>query len=963
MAFHNEEKARMSAASITQRRTWFMHRHGDDASHGNLVAALRMTGGPDTGALAAALTDLAARHPALRTRFPAGPGGEPAAVTGAAGPVPLPETPADDADTALDEEARRPFDLTAEAPFRARLLRLGPGRYLLVLITHHIAVGPRFLPRLLTELGHAYGARRDGRAPRWTTRAPDPLDRARAERNFAERSALPGTVAARRAAHWRAAFADLPAPVTLPAARQRTPRTSTAAATLTVPLPGALLDGLTRGTGTPADCVLHAAVAVLLHQTGGGTDIVLAARKPAADTTGAPDDLLPLRLDLTGGPGFGTLARQAAERLRTAHRHDVPFAWLLPRPARPDAPPRLLQVLSETTREDATAAPRLPGLTTRAELPAAHTTEHDLHVTLRRTGQEHGPAELRITYARDLFDPSAVGALAEALGTILRTAAADPAVRAGRVDMLPAARRRGLTGAGRTARPPAGTVPDLVRRQVLRTPDAVAVTDGGTTLTYRELDTAAARLAVRLRQAGARPEAVVGLAVARSADLVVALLAVLLSGAAYLPLDPRYPSGRLASMLEDARPCLVLTDRETAPLLPDHGVPQLRADDPGAPAGPAAAQRDLPRPRPGNLAYVMYTSGSTGRPKGVAVTHGAVVNGVTQLVPLVGMRPGAVMLAGTSLNFDVSVFEIVTALATGARLDVVRDVLVVAERGGWSGDVLHTVPSALAEILDRVRDGLRVRTVICAGERLPAQLVARVRAELPGATMINAYGQTESFYATAHVLTGRAAGAATVPIGTPLATMRAYVLGPGLLPLPPGVTGELYVGGVVGRGYHGRPAPTADRFVADPFAAPGRRMYRTGDLARWNAGGHLELLGRADAQMKVRGVRVEPAEIEAVLTTHPDVAQAAVTVRYDERGQGAIVAYLVPAAASAAGAEHRVAAPRVLRRHVADRLPAVMIPAAFVVLDRLPLTPNGKLDRSRLPEPGQSGTKAGRAGA
>jgi amino acid adenylation domain-containing protein len=503
------------------------------------------------------------------------------------------------------------------------------------------------------------------------------------------------------------------------------------------------------------------------------------------------------------------------------------------------------------------------------------------------------------------------------------------------------------------------TVPELVARQVRATPYAAAVTCGDVQLTYRELDARADLLAQELRRRGAGTESLVALALPRTADLVVALLGILKSGAAYLPIDPRYPDRRLSHLLADAHPQLLLTDGNTALSLPEHDVPLClledldldREPDPDAGGNDGAGPGSPAGPRPDNAAYVMYTSGSTGAPKGVVITHANIVNGVSQLAGIVGMKPGGRMLGGTSINFDVSVFEVFTALSTGGCLDLVRDVLALAERGGWSGDVLHTVPSVFAGMLERFAGTVDAATFVFAGEQLTADLVAQLHAAAPKAALVNAYGQTESFYATAYTIPEGWSGKGGVPIGRPLGGMRAYVLGPDLAPVPAGATGELYVAGSVARAYHRRADLTAERFVADPFGPPGSRMYRTGDLVRGNADGQLENLGRGDSQIKIRGFRVEPAEIEAALTTHPDIAQAAVALRPHPDGSPRLVAYLVPAGPSADG-QHSALEPRKLRRFVAGLLPSVMIPSAFVHLEHLPLTLNGKLDRASLPDPG-----------
>jgi amino acid adenylation domain-containing protein len=565
-------------------------------------------------------------------------------------------------------------------------------------------------------------------------------------------------------------------------------------------------------------------------------------------------------------------------------------------------------------------------------------------------GAVPGGAAARIEYANGSMDRAAAASLAARLPQVIERLAGSPEVRVWCADVLtPAERHRLLVElAGTTTPVPRLTVPQLVARQVAATPDAPAVLHAGRSLTYRELHERAGRLARALVSAGAGPESVVALALPRTADLVVALLGVLAAGAGFLPLDPRYPSPRLRFLLADASPDLVLTDSATLPMLPVEGrrclcLDSLDLGGRGEAGGDAGSGPPAPALRPGNLAYLMYTSGSTGTPKGVAVTHATVVNGVLELAAVAGVRAGSRMLASTSINFDVSVFEIVTALSAGATVEVVRDVFALAEQGSWTGDVLHTVPSVFAEMLAHAEGAIGARTAIFAGEGLPAALAARVRAAIPGVRVVNAYGQTESFYATTYTVPGSFGGTGGVPIGAPLGNMRAYVLGPGLIPVPPGVPGELYVGGAVARCYHGRPGLTAQRFVADPFGPPGRRMYRTGDLARWNADGFLEHLGRGDHQVKIRGIRIEPAEVDAVLGTHPGIARSVTMLRPPQAGgQAALVAVVVPACPDTA------LSARKLRRFVADRLPSHLVPAAFVMLDRLPLAPNGKLDLARL---------------
>ncbi|MFC7830979.1 amino acid adenylation domain-containing protein, partial [Streptomyces sp. NPDC057375] len=556
--------------------------------------------------------------------------------------------------------------------------------------------------------------------------------------------------------------------------------------------------------------------------------------------------------------------------------------------------------------------------------------------------------EGQLSYAADLFDRGSVEVLAARLVRLFELVVADPDVRLGRLDLLsPEERRRVLVEWNDTAcEVPDLTLPELFERQVASSPDAVAVVCGGEEVSYGELNARVNRLARHLVGLGVGPERLVALALPRSVDLVVAMLAVLKAGGAYLPIDPSYPSHRLEHILNQADLRLIISDSSTVNVIPANQVEALLLDrhtlcDPDLPdqTEQHAAQ---------NLAYVMYTSGSTGTPKGVAVTHHNIVNGIHQLARCVDMRPGHRLLAAASINFDVSVFEIFTTLCHGGCVEIVRDVLALGERGGWTGNVISSVPSPFSEIIDQIAADTSVDTVIFGGEALTGSLVKRVQNEFPGVKLINPYGQTESFYATAFTVDNANGWGdrGSAPIGRPLGNMRTYVLTPQLTPAPQGVVGDLYVAGNLARGYHGSADLTAERFVADPYGPPGARMYRTGDLARWNHEGQLEYLGRADAQIKIRGFRVEPGEIEAVLASHDDVAHAVVIARDSEANNAGreLVAYVVGSADSSMDVSE-------VRRFLSKRLPHYMVPAAIVPLSQLPLMPNGKLDQSALPAP------------
>ncbi|MEU5646714.1 non-ribosomal peptide synthetase, partial [Streptomyces milbemycinicus] len=581
------------------------------------------------------------------------------------------------------------------------------------------------------------------------------------------------------------------------------------------------------------------------------------------------------------------------------------------------------------------------GITCTGIRPYAGSTHYPLAVIAMVTSQ----LQLSLEYRRDLFERDTVTRVGDRLLRILRQLVADPGRGVGALDTLEPADRAWLGVFNDTAAViPDVTIPQLIERQVAATPDAVAVRCGDVAWTYRDLNSRADRVACALARHGVGPESLVGLALPRTADLVTTMLGILKAGAAYLPIDPKYSSDRLVFMLEDARPAFVLTDRATAPVLPGTHPLRLHLED--IDLRGEADLTVLPTGlRPDNLAYVMYTSGSTGTPKGAALTHANVVNPVTRLAEILGSGPGSRMLGAASINFDISVFEYFLTLSTGGCVELVRDVLVLGEGGDWEGRVVHTVPSALRELLDRRADELRLDTVLLAGEAFPAALLHKIRAAMPGVRVINGYGQTEDFYAMTFVVPDDWDGGGGMPIGTPLSNMRVYVLDGALNPVPAGAVGELYVAGRVGRGYHGRPCLTAERFVADPYGPPGDRMYRTGDLARRTPEGHLEFAGRNDSQVKVRGFRVEPREIEAALTGHPAVERAVVIARDGRGSSKQLVAYAV----LAGGGDDPTAGE--LRRYVADRLPEYMVPSALVPMDRLPLTPNGKLDRAALPDP------------
>jgi amino acid adenylation domain-containing protein len=842
----------------------------------------------------------------------------------------------------------------------------------LVLLCHHIASDGWSMQILMSDLGTAYAARRGGRQPGW----PD-LPVQYADYTLWQRDLLGGGrgggngggggVLAGQVRYWREQLAGLPEELVLPFDRPRPAEASQRGGVVRWRLAGAGLHaglaGLAREHRASIFMTLLAGLAALLSRMGAGTDIPLGA--PAAGRTDeAMHDLvgffvntLVLRADVSGDPGFAGLLGRVRETVLAAQaRQDVPFEHLVEvlNPARSAARHPLFQVM--IADEDVAAVDwQLPGLRIEAEPVPDVAVKFDLTLTFRQDHDANGaPAGISASfeYAADLFDPATVQALAARLTRLLAQAAADPARPLSAFDLLTGAERRQLLHDWNdTARDiPAATVPGLFEQQAARTPHAPAVIFDGTEVSYAELNQRANRLARHLVSLGAGPERFIAIAMPRSPEMVVAVLAVLKAGAAYVPVDPAYPPARIGYMLADARPVTVLTTTASGRDLPD-GTPQVALDDPAVAAAVSRlAAADLAaaeRPAPLELsspAYVIYTSGSTGRPKGVVIEHRGVVGLVSWARAEFGAAELSRVLASTSLSFDVSVFEIFTPLTAGGCIEIVPNLLALTS-GPWTGSMISAVPTALAQVLAAPGTAARAPVVALCGEAVTGQVAAAIRAAVPGTRIVNIYGPTEAtVYATASTLEDAGQAAGPPPIGRPIRARRAFVLDGTLGLVPPGVAGELYLAGGLARGYLGRPGLTAGRFVACPFGPPGERMYRTGDLARWNTAGQLEFLGRVDDQVKIRGFRIELGEIEAVLAAQPGVAEAAAVVREDRPGDKRLAGYVVPAPGA-------VLDPARLRDVAGRVLPGYMIPAVIVVLRELPRTANSKLDRRALPAP------------
>ncbi|MFD8980643.1 amino acid adenylation domain-containing protein [Streptomyces sp. NPDC059564] len=971
----------MIPLSFAQRRLWFVDRFEGPSPTYNGAFALRLTGELNVGALRSALHDVMDRHEVLRTVIVEDGDGVPhqQVLPSDEEPFDLPvvEATPDERAAAVADAATRTFDLAVDVPIRATLVRTAAREHTLVLVVHHIALDGESLGPLLRDLTVAYAARGQGTAPMW-----EPLPVQYADYTLWQQDVLgdesdPDSIAARQLAYWREALSGMAQPLALPTDRPRPKRTSPSGDLVEFPIDADLVravEKLAAEQDTTVSMVMQSALAVLLHHLGCGDDVPLggpiAGRvdEELRDLVGFFVNTWVLRVDLSGNPTFLELLRRVRERALAAYdNQDMPFERLveLLNPDRSMAYHPFFQVM--LAWQEPLGALEFPGLDVESETLETKTAKFDLFFNMIPNAS--GGAGVRLEYATDLFDRDTVEGLANRFVRVLGRLVADSGRHVGGIDVLDAAEReRLLVAFNDSAAELSGlTVPELFESQVARTPDAPAVECEGRTLTYRELDDRANAVAWELVRRGAGPEDLVVLALPRTEDLVAGLLGILKSGAGYVPMDPQYLAGRARTVLSEARPRFVVTDTATARDLPPNDMSSVNLDLRAAWEAPAGALDDAARTAPlgpDNLAYVMYTSGSTGKPKGAAITHRNLVNGVRELVRVLDAPPGWRMLAGTSVNFDVSVFELLTTLSTGGTAEVVANALALAERDGWDGHVISGVPSVIGELVGHLEKAADVRSVVFAGDVLPARLVRQVREALPGAQIVNSYGQSESFYATTFSLAASEEWAQgdVAPIGTPLGNMRTYVLGPGLAPVPQGVIGELYVVGTcLGRGYHGRPGLTAERYVANPFGPAGERMYRTGDLARWNADGRLECVGRGDGQVKVRGFRIETAEVEAALTAHPGISEAVVISREVPSGGRRLVAYVVHTGEGAVGDDgaggigdvdvQAGASAAELRKFVAARLPDYMVPSAFVAVGRLPLGPTGKLDRSALPEP------------
>nr|WP_242879866.1 non-ribosomal peptide synthetase [Streptomyces mobaraensis] len=974
LALEPGERPERLPLSFAQNRLWFLHRLEGPSATYNIPLVVRLTGSLDQEALREALADVVARHESLRTVFRDHDGTPYQHILD--GPAARPDltvtqvTP-DALERAVASVVRHAFDLGEELPLRVELLNSAPEEYTLVLVLHHVVADGWSLQPLWRDLATAYAARSRGTAPRWEPLPVQYADYTLWQHELLGDGADPDSVLAVQLAYWRQRLTGLPEHIELPTDRPHPAVASYQGGTHPFHWDAnthAALAELARGSGATVFMVVHAALVALLHRMGAGEDIAIGS-PIAGRTDEALDDLvgffvntLVLRTDVSGDPTFRELLARVRETDLDAYAHqEVPFEHLVEvlNPARSLSRHPLFQTML-AWQNTPDVGLELPGMTVEPAPVGTGTARMDLVISIaeKRNGDgETAGLDGVVEFNTDVFDKATVATLVERVHRVLTAVAADPGLRLGAIELLAEAERRELlTTFNDTAhRLPDRMLPQLFEAQVARTPGATALVHQDTEIGYAELNSRANRLARRLVAQGVGPETPVAVMLRRSPELAVALLAVMKAGGVYLPVDPGYPAERVAFILEDAAPLCLLTSADLAPPAGAR-IPRLLVDDPAMAQEPDGDLTDAERTaalRPRHTAYVIYTSGSTGRPKGVAVTHHGIASLAAAQRERLGVSGTSRVLQFASPSFDAAVWELCMALLSGGALVMAAEDELAPDRLGalcTRRRVTHmTLPPALLAVLSP-HDFPAGGVLVVAGEECPHELAARWSA---GRTMVNAYGPTESTVCvtasaplTPHTLSG------AVPIGTPVTNTRVFVLDAGLRPVPPGVVGELYVAGAgLARGYLGRPALTAERFVPCPYGEPGERMYRTGDLVRHRPQGGLEFAGRTDDQIKVRGHRVEPGEIEAVMAQHPDVAQAALVARGDQ-----LLAYVVPATTTV-----RTGLTAQVREHLRGRLPEFMVPAAVVVLDEFPLTANGKLDRAALPAPEFTTTATARA--
>ncbi|HHW2723026.1 TPA: non-ribosomal peptide synthase/polyketide synthase [Pseudomonas aeruginosa] len=957
--------------SYAQQRMWFLWHLEPQSGAYNLPSAVRLNGPLDRQALERAFASLVQRHETLRTVFPRG-----ADDSLAQAPLQRPlevafedcsGLPEAEQEARLREEAQReslqPFDLCEGPLLRVRLIRLGEERHVLLLTLHHIVSDGWSMNVLIEEFSRFYSAYATGAEPGLPALPIQYADYALWQRSWLEAGEQE-----RQLEYWRGKLGERHPVLELPTDHPRPAVPSYRGSRYEFSIEPALAEAL-RGTarrqGLTLFMLLLGGFNILLQRYSGQTDLrvgVPIANRNRAEVEGLIGlfvNTQVLRSVFDGRTSVATLLAGLKDTVLGAQAHqDLPFERLVEafKVERSMSHSPLFQVMynHQPLVADIEALDSVAGLSFGQLDWKSRTTQFDLSLD---TYEKGGRLYAALTYATDLFEARTVERMARHWQNLLRGMLENPQASVDSLPMLDAEERyQLLEGWNATAAqyPLQRGVHRLFEEQVERTPTAPALAFGEERLDYAELNRRANRLAHALIERGIGADRLVGVAMERSIEMVVALMAILKAGGAYVPVDPEYPEERQAYMLEDSGVQLLLSQSHLKlPLA--QGVQRIDLDQADAWLENHAENNPGVELNGENLAYVIYTSGSTGKPKGAGNRHSALSNRLCWMQQAYGLGVGDTVLQKTPFSFDVSVWEFFWPLMSGARLVVAapgdhRDPAKLVELINREGvDTLHFVPSMLQAFLqdEDVVSCTSLKRIVCSGEALPADAQQQVFAKLPQAGLYNLYGPTEAAIDVTH-WTCMEEGKDAVPIGRPIANLACYILDGNLEPVPVGVLGELYLAGRgLARGYHQRPGLTAERFVASPFVA-GERMYRTGDLARYRADGVIEYAGRIDHQVKLRGLRIELGEIEARLLEHPWVREAAV-LAVDGRQ---LVGYVV---LESEGGDWREA----LAAHLATSLPEYMVPAQWLALERMPLSPNGKLDRKALPAPEVSVAQAG----
>ncbi|MEE8586353.1 MAG: amino acid adenylation domain-containing protein [Acidobacteriota bacterium] len=1005
-------------ASFAQQRLWFLEQLDPGAPVYNLCAAARLRGPLSVEGLKSSIQDILNRHEALRTTFTSS-NGQPTQVVhdGAKAElpvIPLEGVPAEERQQAALEgalqEAGRPFDLRSGPLLRTSLIRLGQADHVLVLSVHHIVFDGWSSGIFLRELSACYKARLADRPAQLADLPVQYVDFTHWQREW-----LAGPVLQQRLRYWKQVLSGAPSVLELPSDRPRPAMQSFQGRMHPFKLPGSLterLRQLCRHRAVSLFMALTAAFLTLISRCTGRKDLVIGTPVANRDqpelqqVIGFFVNSLVLRVDLSGDPAFEELLQRVREAALGAYaQQDIPFEKLVEelKPDRDLSHNPIYQVVFGLQKSSGLNL-HLEGLSVIPLLLDTGTSLFDLSIFM-----EDGPQGLGgvVEYSRDLFDAATVGRLSEQFRSLLEGAVADPGLPLSELPLLPPPQRHQLLVewvSGPPGGPPAPLVVEIFQARAEESPHAAALVQQGAVLSYGELNRRANRLARHLNSLGVGAETPVGVFAFRSLDWIVALLGILKSGGAYLPVDPAYPSRRVAFLLEDAGAPVLLTQQALSQRLPANLDQVFFLDREWGTTERYGVGNPPLAAGPGNLAYVIYTSGSTGRPKGVMIQHDSLAGYNRFAIGNYAIGPGDRVLQFCSISFDISIEEIVPCLSSGAALVLRSDEMLdsmpafLKLSAQWQLSVMSLPTAYWHQIVDSMEAASlslprSLRLVIIAGERaIPERLLAWRRRVVRRPRLVNTYGLTEAtVISTLCDLNGPADEASDlreVSIGRCIDGAQLYLLDPHLEPVAAGIPGELWIGGgSVARGYRNRPAPTAERFVPDPFSElPGARLYRSGDLARFRPDANLEFIGRIDQQVKVRGYRIELGEIEAALEECPGVEKAVAAIREDRPGQKRLVGYLVAEKAlgfrlEALGPEEGARAdgsrfavrsdresnpppqasdlqptapslqPEELRSLLAGKLPEYMLPSAFVMLETLPLTPNGKVDRRALPAP------------